>query len=81
MSAAENATRTIPIVEINLEIDPVEAGLVTSIARPGGNITGMFLDLSELSSKHLQLLKEIMPRTSQIAVCIVNAALPCHSTA
>jgi putative ABC transport system substrate-binding protein len=68
LSAAKNATRTIPIVGIDLEIDPVEAGLVTSIARPGGNITGMFLDLSELSSKHLQLLKEIIPRTSRIAV-------------
>jgi ABC-type uncharacterized transport system substrate-binding protein len=68
LSAAKNATRTIPIVGIDLEIDPVEAGLVTSIARPGGNITGMFLDLSELSSKHLQLLKEILPRTSRIAV-------------
>ena len=68
LSAAKNATRTIPIVGIDLEIDPVEAGLVTSIARPGGNITGMFLDLSELSSKHLQLLKEIIPKTSRIAV-------------
>src|SRR5262245_1248170 len=68
LSAAKNATRTTPIVGIDLEIDPVEAGLVTSIARPGGNITGMFLDLSELSSKHLQLLKEIIPRTSRIAV-------------
>ncbi len=68
LSAAKNATRTIPIVGIDLEIDPVEAGLVMSIARPGGNVTGMFLDLSELSSKHLQLLKEILPRTSRIAV-------------
>jgi putative tryptophan/tyrosine transport system substrate-binding protein len=68
LSAAKDATRAIPIVGIDLEIDPVEAGLVTSIARPGGNITGMFLDLSELSSKHLQLLKEIIPRTSRIAV-------------
>jgi len=68
LSAAKDATRTIPIVGIDLEIDPVEAGLVTSIARPGGNITGMFLDLSELSSKHLQLLREIMPRMSRIAV-------------
>jgi ABC-type uncharacterized transport system substrate-binding protein len=42
--------------------------LVASIARPGGNITGMFLDLSELSGKHLQLLKEIIPRTSRVAV-------------
>ena len=68
MAAAKNATRTIPIVGIDLEIDPIEAGLVASIARPGGNITGMFLDLSELSGKHLQFLKEIIPRISRIAV-------------
>jgi putative ABC transport system substrate-binding protein len=55
-------------VGIDLEIDPVEAGLVESIARPGGNITGLFLDLSELSGKHLQLLKEIIPGTSRVAV-------------
>jgi putative tryptophan/tyrosine transport system substrate-binding protein len=68
LAAAKNATRTIPIVGIDLEIDPVEAGLVASIARPGGNITGLFLDLSELSGKHLQLLKEIIPGTSRVAV-------------
>ena len=68
LAAAKNATRTIPIAGIDLEIDPVEAGLVASIARPGGNITGMFLDLSELSSKHLQLLKEIIPGTSRVAI-------------
>src|SRR5262245_19850784 len=43
LAAAKNATRTIPIVGIDLEADPVEAGLVSSIARPGGNITGLFL--------------------------------------
>src|SRR6202047_1864875 len=68
LAAAKNATRTIPIVGIDLEIDPVEAGLVASIARPGGNITGLFLDLSELSGKHLQFLKEIIPGTSRVAV-------------
>src|ERR1700732_317903 len=68
LAAAKNATRMIPIVGIDLEIDPVEAGLVASIARPGGNITGLFLDLSELSGKHLQFLKEIMPGTSRVAV-------------
>jgi len=68
LAAAKNATRMIPIAGIDLEIDPVEAGLVASIARPGGNITGLFLDLSELSGKHLQLLKEIIPRTSRVAV-------------
>jgi putative tryptophan/tyrosine transport system substrate-binding protein len=68
LTAAKSATRTIPIVGIDLEIDPVEAGLVASIARPGGNVTGLFLDLSELSGKHLQILKEIMPGTSRVAV-------------
>src|SRR5436190_4725520 len=68
LTAAKNATQTIPIVGIDLESDPVEAGLVASIARPGGHITGMFLDLSELSGQHLQFLKEIIPGTSRVAV-------------
>jgi putative tryptophan/tyrosine transport system substrate-binding protein len=68
LAAAKNATRTIPIVGIDLEIDPVEAGLVASIARPGGNITGLFLDLSELSGKHLEILKEVIPATSRVAI-------------
>jgi len=66
--AAKNATGTIPIVGIDLEIDPVEAGLVSSIARPGGNVTGLFLDLSELSGKHLQILKEIFPKIARVGV-------------
>src|SRR5262249_20528962 len=68
LAAAQKATRTIPIVGIDLEIDPVEAGLAASIARPGGNITGVFLDLSELSGKHLEILKEIIPAASRVAV-------------
>jgi putative tryptophan/tyrosine transport system substrate-binding protein len=64
LAAAKNATRTIPIAGIDLEIDPVEAGLVASIARPGGNITGMFLDLSELSGKHLQIRKDYTSNVS-----------------
>jgi putative ABC transport system substrate-binding protein len=59
--AAKQATRTIPIVGIDLESDPVAVGLVASIAKPAGNITGMFLDLAELSGKQLQLLKEVVP--------------------
>jgi putative tryptophan/tyrosine transport system substrate-binding protein len=76
LRAAGNATRTIPIIGIDLEADPVEAGLVASISRPGGNITGLFLDLSELSGKHLQILKEIIPGASRIAVLgdpVINA--------
>ena len=68
LAAAKNATHTIPIVGIDLEIDPVKAGLAVNIARPGGNITGLFLDLSELSGKDLQILKEIIPGTSRVAV-------------
>jgi putative tryptophan/tyrosine transport system substrate-binding protein len=77
LAAAKTATLTIPIVGIDLEVDPVEAALVASIARPGGNITGLFLDLSELSGKHLQILKEIIPAMSRVAVlgnADINAA-------
>jgi len=66
--AAKSATRTIPIIGIDLESDPIAQGLVESLARPGGNITGMFLDLAELSGKQLQILKEIVPRLSRVAV-------------
>jgi putative tryptophan/tyrosine transport system substrate-binding protein len=68
VTAAKNATRAIPIVGIDLESDPVMTGLVTSISRPGGNITGMFLDLAELSGKQLQLLKELVPKLLRVAV-------------
>jgi len=68
LTAAKNATRTIPIVGIDLESDPVETGLVASIARPGRNITGLFLDLSVLSGKQLQILNEIIPSLSRVAV-------------
>jgi len=68
VTAAKTATRTIPIVGIDLESDPIAEGFVTSLARPGGNITGMFLDLAELSGKQLQILKEIIPKLSRVAV-------------
>jgi putative ABC transport system substrate-binding protein len=64
--AAKQATRTIPIVGVDLESDPVAAGLVASIAKPAGNITGMFLDLADLSGKQLQLLKEVVPGLSRV---------------
>jgi putative tryptophan/tyrosine transport system substrate-binding protein len=52
----------------DLESDPIAKGYVKTIARPGGNLTGMFLDLPELSGKQIGLLKEIAPRLSRIAV-------------
>jgi putative ABC transport system substrate-binding protein len=67
LNAAKDATSTIPIVGIDLEIDPVASGLVESVARPGRNVTGLFLDLSELSGKHLQILREIAPGMSRVA--------------
>jgi putative tryptophan/tyrosine transport system substrate-binding protein len=68
VDAARNATTSIPIVALDLENDPVAKGLVKSLARPGGNITGMFLDLPELSGKQVGLLKEIVPGLSHIAI-------------
>jgi len=65
--AAKNATRSIPIVMVYIA-DPVAAGLVASLARPGGNITGLSWGGIELSSKQLELLKETVPRLSKLAV-------------
>src|SRR5215813_13187117 len=59
--AAKNATSTIPIVIIN-NVDPVGIGLVASLARPGGNITGLTNISAELGGKFLELLKEIAPK-------------------
>ena len=65
--AAQQATRTIPIVMAFIT-DPVETGLVTSLARPGGNITGLSFLSPELYGKRLQLLKEVVPGLSRTAV-------------
>ena len=62
------ATSTIPIVGIDLESDPVASGWVRSLNRPGGNLTGLFLDLPELGGKQIQLFKEAVPRLSRVAV-------------
>jgi putative tryptophan/tyrosine transport system substrate-binding protein len=65
--AAKNTTRTIPIFFIGVS-DPIEAGLVDSLARPGGNITGLTNIAPVLSGKRLELLKETVPRLSRVAV-------------
>jgi putative ABC transport system substrate-binding protein len=64
--AAKKATQTIPIV-IATMVDPVGDGFVTSLARPGGNITGLTLTTPELTAKRLQLLKEAIPTMSRVA--------------
>ena len=68
LKAAKRATATLPIVAIDFESDPVAAGFVASLARPGGNVTGTFLDQAELSGKWLQLLKETIPKLSRVVV-------------
>jgi len=62
------ATRTIPIVAVDLETDPVGRGFVTSLAQPGGNLTGIFLDLPDFSAKRLEILKEILPGLSRVMI-------------
>jgi len=66
--AAQRTTRTIPIVMLATAVDPVEAGFVVSLARPGGNITGLMNLSGELHPKRLELLKEVSPRISRVAI-------------
>ena len=68
VSAFKSATKTTPIVMMSVGTDPVEAGLVESLARPGGNVTGVAAFGTEISGKRLELLKETIPKISQVAV-------------
>jgi putative tryptophan/tyrosine transport system substrate-binding protein len=65
--AAKEATATIPII-MAFDDDPVGNGFVASLARPGGNITGLSSQSAEISGKRLELLKEVVPRLSRVAV-------------
>src|SRR5437870_1780767 len=73
--AAKNATKTIPIVMTGLGADPVEEGLIESLARPGGNVTGVTNLTTELGGKRLELLKEAVPKLAGVAV-LYDPAVP-----
>ena len=73
--AAKNATKAIPIVMAGGGLDPVEAGLVESLARPGGNVTGITNLTGELGGKRLELLKEAAPKVARVAV-LYDRAIP-----
>ncbi len=65
---ARKATSAVPIVGLDLESDPEASGFVANLARPGGNVTGIFLDLPELGGKQIQFLQETVPGLTRVAV-------------
>ena len=73
--SALSATKSIPIIMTGGGADPVDAGLVESLARPGGNVTGITNVSTELGGKRLELLKEVAPKLTRVAV-LYDAALP-----
>jgi len=66
--AASQATKTVPIVAIDLETDPVHAGYAASISRPGGNVTGLFMDLASLAGKWIELIRGAAPGIQRVAL-------------
>jgi len=68
LKAASEATHTIPIVAVALNYDPVEKGYVSSLARPGRNITGVFFRNSEVGAKQLEVLKQAIPNANRVGV-------------
>jgi len=68
LRAAKDATDTVPIVAIDLDTDPVAAGYARSLARPGGNVTGLFLDQPGLTGKWLELIRAAVPAARRVAL-------------
>ena len=75
VQAAKNATKSIPIVMVGVGVDPVKAGLVESLAHPGGNVTGITNLNTELGGKRLELFKEAVPKLARVAVLYDPAIL------
>jgi putative ABC transport system substrate-binding protein len=76
LKATSVATNVIPIVAFDLETDPVQGGYIQSLAHPGGNITGLFLDLPELTGKWFDLVKEVAPTVRRVALVWDTATGP-----
>jgi hypothetical protein len=76
IAAAKNATQAIPIVMVGLGFDPVKAGLVESLARLGGNVTGITNLARELAGKRLELLNEAVPKVARVTVLYDPANRP-----
>ena len=68
LNAARSATRTIPIVAVDFETDPIASGVAAGLARPGSNITGVFLDFPDFTAKWMEMLVESNPKLSRAAV-------------
>ena len=68
LAAARVASQTIPIVALDLESDPVASGVVQSLSRPGGNVTGIFFDAPEIAGKWIQIIKEVLPQAGRVAL-------------
>ena len=68
LRAVRSATSTIPVITVDLNSDPVDSGIVASLAHPGGNITGVYLAFPDFATKWLELLKETIPRLTRVAI-------------
>ncbi|MBC5768149.1 ABC transporter substrate-binding protein [Ramlibacter albus] len=68
LAAARAATRTVPIVAVDDSYDPVKSGFAASLSRPGGNVTGVFVDVPAITRKRMELLAEVAPKLSRIGV-------------
>jgi putative ABC transport system substrate-binding protein len=66
--AARQASKTLPIVAVDLESDPIANGAAQSLNRPGGNITGIFLDAPEIAGKWIQIIREVLPQIRKVAL-------------
>jgi len=66
--AAMRATTTIPIIALDLEADPVAEGFVRTLAKPGGNVTGIWMDIPEIAGKQIQFLREMLPSLNRLGV-------------